>query len=69
VGTVIDHTLRYAPPEDVVRFARENGWSTLRIVRTVSGALSHREALKVAREWAPLLGLSVTEFMKLRKNE
>jgi hypothetical protein len=64
-----DHTLRYAPPEDVVRLARENGWSTLEIVRTVSGSLSHREALKVARDWAPLLGLSVTEFMKMRKNE
>lgn len=64
-----DDTLRYAPPEDVLRFAREKGWSTVRIVRTVSGALSHREALKVARDWAPLLGLSVTEFMQLRKNQ
>jgi hypothetical protein len=64
-----DQTLRYAPPEDVIRFAREKGWSTVRIVRTVSGALSHREALKVARDWASLLGLSVTEFMKLRKNK
>jgi len=64
-----DDTLRYVPPEDVLRFAREKGWSTVRIVRTVSGALSHREALKVARDWAPLLGLSVTEFMQLRKNE
>jgi hypothetical protein len=64
-----DDTLRYAPPEDVLRFAREKGWSVVRIVRTVSGALSHREALKVARDWAPLLGLSVTEFMQLRKNE
>jgi hypothetical protein len=64
-----DDTLRYAPPEDVLRFAREKGWSTVRIVRTVSGALSHREALRVARDWAPLLGLSVTEFMQLRKNE
>ena len=64
-----DDTLRYAPPEDVLRFAREKGWSTVRIVRTVSGALSHREALKVARDWAPLLALSVTEFMQLRKNE
>jgi hypothetical protein len=66
---VEDDTLRYAPPEDVLRFAREKGWSVVRIVRTVSGALSHREALKVARDWAPLLGLSVTEFMQLRKNE
>ena len=64
-----DDTLRYAPPEDVLRFAREKGWSTVRIVRTVSGAVSHREALKVARDWASLLGLSVNEFMQLRKNE
>jgi hypothetical protein len=64
-----DRVLRYAPPEDVIRFARENGWSTLKIVRTVSGALSHREALKVALDWAPLLGLSVAEFMKLRRNQ
>jgi len=64
-----DHTLRYAPPEDVIRFAREKGWSKIKIVRTVSGSLSYSEALKVAREWAPLLGLSVAEFMKMRKNE
>lgn len=64
-----DYILRYAPPEDVIRFARENGWSTVKIVRAVSGALSHREALKVARDWAPLLDLSVAEFMKLRKNQ
>jgi hypothetical protein len=66
---VEDHILRYAPPEDVIRLAREKGWSTLKIVRTISGSLPHREALKVARDWAPLLGLSVTEFMRLRKNE
>jgi len=63
-----DYT-RYAPPEDVLRFAREKGWSTIKIVRTISGSLSYTEALKVAREWAPLLGISVTEFMRLRKNE
>jgi hypothetical protein len=61
--------LLYAPPEDVIRFAREKGWSTVKIVRTVSGALSHREAVKVAREWSPLLGLTISEFMKMRKNE
>ena len=46
MDNVIDHTLRYAPPEDVIRFAREKGWSTVKIVRTVSGSLSHHEALK-----------------------
>jgi hypothetical protein len=64
-----DHILRYAPPQDVIRFAREKGWSTIKIVRTVSGSLPYAEALKVARDWAPLLGISVPEFMKIRKNE
>ena len=63
-----DHT-RYAPPEDVLRFARETGWSTIKIVRTISGSLSYSEAVKVAREWAPLLGLTISEFVKMRKNE
>jgi hypothetical protein len=45
-----DDTLRYAPPEDVLRFAREKGWTTVKIVRTVSGSLSYNAALKVARD-------------------
>jgi hypothetical protein len=57
-----DRTLRYAPPEDVSRLARENGWSTLEILRTVNGSLSHRGALEVARDSAPLLGLSATNL-------
>ena len=64
-----DHILRYAPPEDVIRFAREKGWSNIKIVRTISGSLPYSEALKVAREWAPLLDLTIPEFMKMRKNE
>jgi hypothetical protein len=66
---VEDHILRYAPPEDVIRFARQKGWSTIEIVRTISGSLPYSEALKVAREWAPLLDLTIPEFMKMRKNE
>jgi hypothetical protein len=64
-----DHTLRYAPPEDVLRFAREKGFSTIKIVRPISGSLPYGEALKIARDWAPLLGLTISEFMKMRKNE
>ena len=64
-----DDTLRYAPPEDVLRFAREKGWTTIKTVRAISGSLAYGEALKVAREWAPLLEISVAEFMRLRRNE
>jgi hypothetical protein len=61
--------LRWAPPEEVVRLAKESGMTTAQIVRIVSGCLSHREALKVASEYAPLLDMSVSEFMRLRRNE
>jgi len=62
-------SLRWAPPEDVVRLAKESGMTTAEIVRIVSGCLPHGEALKVAREYAPLLEVSVSEFMELRRNE
>jgi len=64
-----DDALRWAPPEEVVRLAIQAGMTTTEIVRVVSGCLSYGEALKVAREYAPLLGMSVTDFMELRKNE
>jgi hypothetical protein len=61
--------LRWAPPEEVVRLATEAGMSTAQIVRIVSGCLPYTEALEVAKEYAPLLGISKTEFMRIRKNE
>jgi hypothetical protein len=64
-----DQTLKWAPPEEVVRLAREAGIKTDEIVRILSGCLPYREALKVAREYAPILEISVREFMDLRKNE
>lgn len=65
---MIDEDTRWAPPEDVIRLARENGFTTAEIVRILSGCLSYKEALQVAREYAPLLGISVREFMELRRN-
>ena len=61
--------LRWADPEEVVKLAREHGFTTREIVRIASGALPHQEALKVASEYAPLIGITVAEFMRLRKNE
>ena len=64
-----DKPLRWAPPEEVVMLTKEAGMTTSEIVRTLSGCLPYREALNVAREYAPLLGITVSEFMELRKNE
>ena len=64
-----DDSLRWAPPEEVVRLAKEHGFTTEEIVRIVSGCLTYREAQRVAREYAPLLGNTVKEFLDLRRNE
>ncbi len=64
-----EHIQRYAPPDEVVRLARETGFSTAEIVRVVSGGITYRDALRVAHIYAPLLEISISEFMKLRKNE
>ena len=65
----MDDALKWAPPEEVVSLAKEAGFTTAEIVRIVSGCLPYIEALNVAREYAPLLEISVPEFMELRKND
>lgn len=52
-----------------MRLAKDNGFTTAEIVRIVSGGIAYREALKVARAYAPLLEITTAEFMKLRRNE
>jgi hypothetical protein len=64
-----DHQRVWAPPEEVVQLAKESGMTTVEIVRIVSGCLSYREAMKRAHDFAPLLDISVSEFMRMRKNE
>ena len=64
----MDDSLKWAPPEEVVALTKEAGFTTAEIVRIVSGCLPYNEALNVAREYSPLLEISVMEFMELRKN-
>jgi hypothetical protein len=68
VNLVDQNQPAWVPPEEAVRLAIENGFSTAEIVRIASGALSHRDAVRVAKEYAPILGITVTEFMELRRN-
>ena len=65
---IMDDSLKWASPEEVVSVAKEAGFTTAEIVPIVSGCLSYSEALEVAHEYAPLLEISVKEFMGLRKN-
>jgi hypothetical protein len=61
--------LRYTDLAAIIQMARARNWPTIRIVRAMSSGLSYGDALKLARKAAPLLDISVAEFMRLRKNE
>lgn len=64
-----DHILRYTDLAAAIQMAKSLGWPTRRIVREMSRGLSSADALILARKAAPLLDISVSEFMRLRKNE
>lgn len=64
-----DSFLRYTDLASAVQRARGAGLTTIQIVRALSGATPHEEALKLAKRAAPLLDLTVEKFMELRKNK
>jgi hypothetical protein len=64
-----EHILRYTDLAAVIQMAKARGWPTTRIVREMSSGLPYVEAMKLARKVGPLLDLSISEFMRLRKNE
>ena len=64
-----EHILRYTDLAALVQMARARGWPTSRIVREMSSGLPYADALILARKAAPLLDITVSEFMRLRRNE
>jgi hypothetical protein len=64
-----EQILRYTDLAAVIQMAKANGWSTARIVREMSSGLPYSEAITLARKSAPLLDISVSEFMRMRKIE
>jgi hypothetical protein len=64
-----EHILRYTDLAALVQMAKARGWSNNRIVREMSAGMSYADALNLARKAAPLLDISISEFMRLRKNE
>jgi hypothetical protein len=64
-----DEILRYTDLAAVIQMAKTRGWNTERIVREMSVGLPYPEALNLARRAAPLLDLTISEFMRLRKNK
>jgi hypothetical protein len=63
-----DDILRYTDLAALIQMAKARGWPTERIVREMSLGVTYADALNLARKAAPLLDISVSEFMRLRKN-
>ena len=64
-----EHILRYTDLAALIQMAKARGWPTERIVREVSAGLTYADARELARKVAPLLDITVSEFLRLRKNE
>jgi hypothetical protein len=65
----MDEILRYTDLAHTIQMARAHGFTTREIVRVLSGSLPYAEVRELAKRAAPLLGLTVQEFLNLRKND
>ena len=63
-----EHILRYTDLAAVIQMAKSRGWPTERIVREMSAGLTYADARNLAHKAAPLLDITISEFMHLRKN-
>ena len=64
-----DEILRYTDLAAAIQLAKSAGMTTREIVRELTRGMTYQETLKFAKQAAPLLDMSVGEFMRLRKNE
>ncbi len=65
----MDEILRYTDLAHAIQIARAHDLSDREIVRALTGSMSFREARKTAEKAAPLLEMTIREFMRLRKND
>ena len=64
----LDLDLRFTDTPNAVRLALAMGKTHRQIVRLLTGGRTHADARVIAIGAAPLLGISVAEFMRLRRN-
>lgn len=64
----MDEILRYTDLAHTIQLARAHDMSDRDIARALTGSMSYEEARKIAQRAAPLLEITVKEFMDLRKN-
>jgi len=60
--------LRYTDLAAAIQMARSRGMTDAQIVRALSANMSYADALVLARRAAPLLDMTVSEFLRLRRN-
>jgi len=65
----MDEILRFTDLPIAIKLALEDGMTTRQIVRLLTGSTTYTEARKTSEKAAPLLGITVAEFMRLRKND
>ncbi|MBI3877796.1 MAG: hypothetical protein HY300_17855 [Verrucomicrobia bacterium] len=64
-----DEILRYTDLATAIQLARATGLTTREIVRAFTGGRTHTDTLVLAKKAAPLLDITVSEFMEMRRNE
>ncbi len=64
----MDEILRYTDLAHTIQLARAHEMNDRDIIRALTGSMSYEEARKIAQRAAPLLEMTVKEFMQLRKN-
>ena len=64
-----EEILRYTDLAAAIQLAKAVEMSTCEIVRELTRGMTHADALRLGSRAAPLLEISVAEFMRLRKNE
>lgn len=64
-----DEISRYTDLAAAIQFAKADGMTTREIFRELTRGMIYADALDYARKAAPLLDISISEFMRLRKNE
>jgi hypothetical protein len=65
----MDEILRFTDLPNAIKLAREAGLNNRQIVRLLTGSTPYAEARLAAKRAAPLLGITVAEFMELRKSD
>ena len=63
-----DDILRYTDLAAAIQMAKSVGMTTPEIVRELTRGRIYADALNYAKMAAPLLDITITEFMRLRKN-